>query len=490
MQLKYKFEKVGSDKVPFVDVSIFNKENKACVVYRALLDSGAYANIFHADIAEALDIDLEKIKEQQVFRGVEDTERSMTGKVYNVELMVVQGGKSHKFDSVVVFTDQIVSSGYGLLGGLGNQARETLAQIQAQDGNLNDAMANMEAISVGNHRVREQTEFVQKLLDESKEDEARQLVWTILNDVNANTSYSADKEFGEDDDGFDETIGSLDFLPKQEAEEDQAEEYEFRNYDRAEILSSLAKVLADHPQCRDLFDYCVHGNDSVRSIADSIALANRDSQSSLWSNLIEVFGRVGDKEQLDATYQRGCELYPDSVDFLTMEYAYALYDFDQEKALELIMINPDLERRANGFANFVRAQIEANGFSDWQELVAQLVKLEDDVLLPQQEPEFNIDDILAVEDDEDEDPDKQAVVSASSGSFSMFVTDEWPPRTKFWRKSPGLLANLSKIAIVKGEWDTFGKIFRDERMSPSLKVHVLSEIADWLHEGKEIKFWF
>lgn len=384
-----------------------------------------------------------------------------------------------------------------MLRALSNQAKEAIAGIQAQSGNLDGAMANMEAINVGNHRVREQTEFVEKLLKEGKEAEARQLAESIIDNVNANTSLLADKKFGGDDEEeeLDETIGSLDFLKPKQTESESTEdedEYEFRNYDRAEVFSSLAKVLAPYPQYRDLFDLCVNGPDGSRSIADSIALANKDSQSSLWSNLIEVYGRVGDRDRLEETYRRGCELYPDSVDFLTMEYAYALYDFDQEKALELILSNPDLERRADGFASFVRAQIEEKGFKGWQDLIAQLVTLEDAVLLPQQEQEteFSIDDLNSVEDDDDEDPDKQVVTSASSGGFSMFVSSEWPPKSKFWRKSPGLLANLAKLAITKGEWDTFGKIFQDERMSPTLKTHVLSEVTDWLQEGKEIKFWF
>ncbi len=116
MQLKYKFEQVRCDKIPFVDVRIINKDKNISVNYRALLDSGAYANIFHSDIAGVLGIDLTRIKEQQLFSGVEKTKRSMIGKPYIVDLMVSQSGKSHRFEAIVIFTDQIVDSGYGLLG--------------------------------------------------------------------------------------------------------------------------------------------------------------------------------------------------------------------------------------------------------------------------------------------------------------------------------------------------------------------------------------
>lgn len=116
MQFKYSFEVVDNDRIPFIDVVITNPDNKKTTSYRALLDSGAYANVFHSDIAKVLGIDLNRIKEQEVFHGVEQREREMKGKPYLVELMVYQKGKSHKFDALVIFSDEISDSGYGLLG--------------------------------------------------------------------------------------------------------------------------------------------------------------------------------------------------------------------------------------------------------------------------------------------------------------------------------------------------------------------------------------
>jgi len=60
----------------------------------------------------------------------------------------------------------------------------------------------------------------------------------------------------------------------------------------------------------------------------------------------------------------------------------------------------------------------------------------------------------------------------------------------FGEKLPGLLANFAKLAVTKGEWDIFARIFQDERMSPTLKAYVLIGVADWLQDGSEIKFWF
>ncbi|EKD58115.1 MAG: hypothetical protein ACD_57C00026G0001 [uncultured bacterium] len=116
MQFKFPFEVVRNDKIPFLDIKITNKENGKSVSYRAMLDSGAYTNVFHADIARVLDIDLSMIKQRELFSGVKDTKKQMKGRAYIVELMVVQKGKSHQFDSYIVFSEEISNTGWGLLG--------------------------------------------------------------------------------------------------------------------------------------------------------------------------------------------------------------------------------------------------------------------------------------------------------------------------------------------------------------------------------------
>ena len=62
--------------------------------YRALLDSGAFANVFHSDIAKVLGIDLTTIREQELFKGVEKTKRQMKGKPYIIEIMIIQKGSN------------------------------------------------------------------------------------------------------------------------------------------------------------------------------------------------------------------------------------------------------------------------------------------------------------------------------------------------------------------------------------------------------------
>lgn len=116
MQFKYPFHIVGRDKIPALDIRITNKDNNISTNYRAVLDSGAFANVFHSDIAAVLGINLSKIKETQYFSGVRKSKRLIKGKPYIVQLMVVQKGRSHMFDSFVIFSDEVSDTGFALLG--------------------------------------------------------------------------------------------------------------------------------------------------------------------------------------------------------------------------------------------------------------------------------------------------------------------------------------------------------------------------------------
>jgi len=115
MRFKYPFQTARNDKIPVLDIRITNKDNKKAVNYRALLDSGAFASVFHSEIAEVLEIDLSKIKEI-TFGGVGKSKQSMKGKTYIVELMIMQKGQSYKFDSCIIFSDEISNTGIPLLG--------------------------------------------------------------------------------------------------------------------------------------------------------------------------------------------------------------------------------------------------------------------------------------------------------------------------------------------------------------------------------------
>jgi hypothetical protein len=116
MRFKYKTTNIGSDKIPLLDVIITNPENGKKVGYTALLDSGAFMNVFHSDIAKILEIDLDNIKNNIKFGGVGTSSSQLTGKPYVVNIMVSQKGKAHEFDSVVLFSDNINPNGEPLLG--------------------------------------------------------------------------------------------------------------------------------------------------------------------------------------------------------------------------------------------------------------------------------------------------------------------------------------------------------------------------------------
>jgi hypothetical protein len=116
MRFKYKTTNIRNDKIPLLEVIITNPQNNNKVSYTALLDSGAFMNVFHSDVAQILGIDLTKIKRQIDFGGVGTSPTVLKGKPYIVNLMVAQKGKSHSFDSYVLFSDDISPNGNPLLG--------------------------------------------------------------------------------------------------------------------------------------------------------------------------------------------------------------------------------------------------------------------------------------------------------------------------------------------------------------------------------------
>lgn len=116
MQFKFPLVVLQGDKIPILDIRITNKDTGKTINYRAMVDSGAFANVFHSDIAKVLGIDLSQIKETVFFGGVRKSKILVKGKPYIVELMVIQKGKSRKFDSYVMFSKEVSDTGFALLG--------------------------------------------------------------------------------------------------------------------------------------------------------------------------------------------------------------------------------------------------------------------------------------------------------------------------------------------------------------------------------------
>jgi hypothetical protein len=126
MKLKFNVTPVFGDRIPLVDVIITNPQNQLKMSYPAMVDSGAFMCVFHSEVADALEIDLAKIKEVVPFGGVGKAKRTLKGKPYIVKLMVMQKGKNHTFESLVLFSEDIDPDGYPLLGrqGFFDQFRE------------------------------------------------------------------------------------------------------------------------------------------------------------------------------------------------------------------------------------------------------------------------------------------------------------------------------------------------------------------------------
>ncbi len=119
MRFKYNFTKQGLDKIPIVDVNLINPEDGSLVKIEALLDSGAFTNVFHSDVAPLLGIDLDRITDEIVFGGVEKSKRQMSGKKCVVDMEVEQRKIKYKFSSLVIFSDQVNDIGHPLLGRIG-----------------------------------------------------------------------------------------------------------------------------------------------------------------------------------------------------------------------------------------------------------------------------------------------------------------------------------------------------------------------------------
>ena len=78
--------------------------------YLALLDSGADFNIFHADLAEILKMDLSKLKTTS-FGGIQ---KGVEGIGYYSVFKL--GIENFSFDAPIVFSADISPDGYGILG--------------------------------------------------------------------------------------------------------------------------------------------------------------------------------------------------------------------------------------------------------------------------------------------------------------------------------------------------------------------------------------
>lgn len=106
---KFNYIQAGIWYRPVVPVTL--RFNKIEFNYLALLDSGADFNIFHADIAKLLKIDLNKLKNPLKFSGIKQGAEGK-GHFFSIDVGV---GNQFK-NTTVVFSDDISENGYGILG--------------------------------------------------------------------------------------------------------------------------------------------------------------------------------------------------------------------------------------------------------------------------------------------------------------------------------------------------------------------------------------
>lgn len=115
----YKYKKVGEGLFrPLIPIALRNNDKD--IFYLALIDSGSDFNIFHLELAEVIGVDLKKAKRVE-FGGIKSGAPAV-GFFVSVEL----GIRSHKdsdsvvyFNAPVIFSKDISSDGYGIVGQIG-----------------------------------------------------------------------------------------------------------------------------------------------------------------------------------------------------------------------------------------------------------------------------------------------------------------------------------------------------------------------------------
>ncbi len=114
--MKFAYEKFPVDNIgsfasrPVLTVVIENPITHRAIGYKALLDSGADINIFPAEIAEILGLDMQSGKLYK-FGGIGSAGHSSY--VHKVNFIV---GGSIKYETECAFSYEISKIGYGVLG--------------------------------------------------------------------------------------------------------------------------------------------------------------------------------------------------------------------------------------------------------------------------------------------------------------------------------------------------------------------------------------
>lgn len=108
---KFKYVKEGPFLRPLIDITIRNTEDNSTARYAVLVDSGADFNVFHADIAKLVNLDLLNLEEIE-FGGVAETSRPLKGRLANIEI----GIDSIFYKTFAIFSADISPNGHPIVG--------------------------------------------------------------------------------------------------------------------------------------------------------------------------------------------------------------------------------------------------------------------------------------------------------------------------------------------------------------------------------------
>ena|SRR3989344_5870678 len=115
-KLKFDYIKIGSHKRPIIAIRLSYKNSSVNIP--ALIDSGADFNVFPLSIAKDLGLNL-NFNKPIVFNGVGEKSQKLTGYLAVINLMIFNKGDSISFSTPIVFTNDIPSNGFALLGETG-----------------------------------------------------------------------------------------------------------------------------------------------------------------------------------------------------------------------------------------------------------------------------------------------------------------------------------------------------------------------------------
>lgn len=115
-KLKFDYIKIGPHKRPIIPVRLSYKNS--AINIPALIDSGADFNVFPLSIAKDIGLEINTDK-PIIFKGVGEKSQKLTGYMAILDIMFFNGGENIKFSTPIVFTNDIPSNGFSLLGETG-----------------------------------------------------------------------------------------------------------------------------------------------------------------------------------------------------------------------------------------------------------------------------------------------------------------------------------------------------------------------------------